>query len=133
MKLVPIPFGDISESSPIWLPFLQSIADHEGYRLEQLTERIASGEVQPIVIWDEDAKEARGLAGFRVFLRGDDKIAEVIWLTGFGREAWMHLLGDFEDYARSLGCAGVRLFARRGWKRFLTGYRETHAIMDRDF
>jgi hypothetical protein len=134
VKLVPIPFRDIEESRHVWLPFLQSIADHSGFDAEQLLARITSGEVQPIVIWDEQAKEARAFGGMRLYDRGKDRIAEVIWMTGSGKDTWTHLIGDFENYARSLGCAGVRMFARRGWKPFFhaRGYRETHVILDRE-
>ena len=135
IAFVPIPFDRVFDCTGVWWPFAERIAKDSGYTVEQLAERIFSGEVQPLIAWSVEQKKAVAFGGLRVFDRGADKIAEIIWMTGDDKDKWTHLLPDVESYARHIGCAGMRMFARRGWKPFLTknGYSETHTILDKEF
>lgn len=51
---------------------------------------------------------------------------------GANMKRWLPLLGEIEAYARSEGCARMRIFGRKGWLRVLDGYHEGHVIIDKE-
>src|SRR5262245_56292716 len=95
--------------------------------------QVLNHEVQVILVWDDDAREALAIVGVRYCLRGETRIAELVWLTGLGREAWQHLLADLEKYLKDIGCAECRPLCRPGWSRLLKkhGYHMTHVVMEK--
>ena len=135
MKLVPVPATTeyIEGTSQHWLPFLPMIAARTKETVEALNDRIRSKEVQVILIWDEEIGRAVALIGMRYHKRGDDVIAEWIWMTGHKRKTWEHLLPDLEQYLRDKGCTECRPLCRPGWSRILkrAGYKLTHVQMER--
>ena len=85
IKLVPIPHDALEQTAPTWLPFIHRIAerakDHPGH----LVQKIAAGEIHIAIAWNTEERKAEALCGIRVFLRGDERVAEIVWLTGKGR------------------------------------------------
>ena len=117
-----------------WSQFLPAIAKRSKETVLALLAKIERKDVQPILIWDEDAERAVALLGVAYHRRGDDLIAELIWTTGTGRENWQHLLGELERYLKEhIGCAVIRPICRPGWKPFLKqrGYHETRVMMEK--
>jgi hypothetical protein len=52
-----------------------------------------------------------------------------------GREwpRWRHTIKEIEQYAKSMGCAAVRLSGRRGWKILKSeGYREPWVLLEKE-
>ena len=136
MQLLPIPAEDkwINELFPHWFPFLPHIAKRSKEPIADLIVKIARHDVQPILIWDEDAKRAVALLGIRYHQRGDDRIAEWVWMTGTGMKQWTHLLGELERYLKEHeGVTEIRPVCRPGWSRILArnGYRLTHYTMEK--
>jgi hypothetical protein len=69
-------------------------------------------------------------------VKGDDdeRIAELVWMTGRRRDTWTHLIEDLETYLRDhLQCVMVRAIARPGWRRFLVqhGYKQVREDPDK--
>lgn len=133
MHLVPIPVTPehLRATEPIWFPFLERISSRSGEPVASLFDRIMSGEVQPILVWD--GEKARALTLLRFFLEGADKVGEWFWMAGDGRRDWQHLLPDVERYMRDMGCTKTKAVPRKGWARHLQdhGYRTTYYIMEK--
>jgi len=120
--------------SPHWYPFLQDISKRSKEPVKNLAAQILRKEVQPFLIWDEQAERAVALLGIRYLRCNDDLIAEWIWMTGKGMKQWTHLLADLETYlTEHIGCAEIRPVCRPGWSRLLKqrGYRITHYTMEK--
>lgn len=131
MQLVPIPVTPeyLRQSEPLWFPFLERISNRSGEPVASLFDRIMSGEVQPILVWD--GNEARALCGVRFYMQGSEKVAEWVWMTGTGRKDWEHLLPEMERYMRDMGAVICKPVCRPGWSKILKGYKTTHLIMEK--
>jgi hypothetical protein len=136
MRLLPVPMTDehLQVWMPHWSPFLPAIAKRSKEPLRALLAKVAQKHVQPILAWDEQAKKAVALAGISYHRRGDDLIAEWVWMAGTDRADWVWLLPELERYLKEhVGCAAIRPICRPGWKKFLQqyGYHETHVTMEK--
>jgi hypothetical protein len=133
MRLLPIPItGDaLEQTAPHWLPFLPLIARRSKETVQTLLGRIQRREVRIALI--EDAGEAVALLGVTLHYRGDDLIADWVWMAGHGRKQWEHLLPEFEQMLREAGCAECRPLCRPGWRHILerAGYKLTHVQMEK--
>lgn len=136
MQLLPIP-GDhdwLNNLFPHWSQFLPDIAKRTKETIDTLLGKIFRREVQPVLVWDEAEQKAVALLGVRYHMRGEDKIAELVWLTGKGMKQWTHLLADLERYlTEHEGVAEIRPICRPGWSPFLKkhGYRITHYTLEK--
>ena len=133
MHLVPIPTTaeHVQRSAKHWLPFLSGISKKSREPVESLIGLVLSHEVQVVLVWD--GEKAVALVGVRYCLRGEDRIAELVWLTGLARDTWQHLLSELEEYLRQVGCVECRPICRPGWSKLLKahGYRMTHVVMEK--
>lgn len=46
-------------------------------------------------------------------------------------DLWLPLLREIDAYAKQQGCAAMRIFGRRGWRRVLKDYELTGYILER--
>jgi hypothetical protein len=133
--LVPIQTDDesIYGSAAHWSQFLPSIAARSGETVEGLIDQVLRREVQPILIWDPEAKKAMALCGVQYVMLGTGKAAILVWMAGRNRNAWQHLIADLEQYLRQNGCVEVRPLCRPGWAKLLQsrGYKITHYGMEK--
>ena len=135
MRLIPIPLEHLSVSAPYWLPFVEGIAKRQRCHLDQRLADITTGQVQLILIWDDNDQIAKALIGLQEMQRGDDKVARLVWVTGKDRHQWIGLLPDLEQWCREKGAKGMEAMARPGWFKELKrhGYRLTHVKLEKDF
>lgn len=95
------------------------------------TERdVLSGRQLLWIAWNGEAIEAA--ATTELIKVGEAKICVVVACGGKNRARWLPLLGGIEDYARKEGCAGMRIYGRKGWERALRGYRARHVILQKE-
>lgn len=135
IALVPVPTAATNDLIPIWLPFIERIAERGRMSVKLLEDQVASGEVSLCIAWDAEQKRPKALAGIRVIERGAANVAEIVWLTGSDKDVWLPLFDDLEMFCRDhLGCPHMKATARPGWKKLLEqrGYRMTHVVMERD-
>jgi len=59
------------------------------------------------------------------------KVCTLTACAGHGRERWLPLFGQIEQYATDEGCSSMRIFGRKGWERVLTGYTSKHVILEK--
>lgn len=136
MKLVPIPHDALDRTRAVWWPFLEKIAARSRAPIAQLHDDIRCGKILLHILFDEVKQEAAALAGSQVCKYGDQLVAEFVWCTGSGKEHWLPLFPELEQYHREhLGCTAFKAICRPGWSRFLKqhGYRMTHVVMEKDF
>jgi hypothetical protein len=136
LKLVPIPPDYLEGSRAYWARFVFAIAERGRLDPLEMERLLFSGEAQAFLVWDAEIKKAQAFLGVRYTRRADGRIAELIWLTGENRRAWLHLFAELETYLRAhQGCIGIKSIARPGWSKLLkeNGYRLTHQVMEKDF
>jgi hypothetical protein len=135
LKLIAIPITEeaLKASAHHWLRFLPMIARRSKEPLPTLIARVMRKEIRLGLIWDEVADEAKALVGIRLHYRGDDLIAEWLWMAGHGRAQWQHLLPELENMLRDAGVKECRPLCRPGWSQLLKqhGYRITHIEMEK--
>jgi hypothetical protein len=72
------------------------------------------------------------VAATRLELTEAGKVCVITACEGEHMRRWLPLLDGIENYAKAEGCCSVRIFGRKGWLRVLDGYRQAHAILDRE-
>lgn len=60
------------------------------------------------------------------------KYCVIVAVGGHHVARWLALLAPIEDWARTEGCAAMRIMGRKGWARVLTDYRVTRIVMDKE-
>jgi hypothetical protein len=139
MQFLPVPHVHLSQLAPFWVPFLMKVAERSGRDFAELCQEVMDGVVVVCLAWDEEAKEAKAAGGIRPLMRGKDRVAEIVWLTGREMKTWVHLFPQLEKFTSDpveiggLGCTIVKPVVRPGWVRILRkyGYRVTHAVMEK--
>ena len=134
LHLVPLPLDSVADAVGIWAPFIERIAKRDDRPVEELLAEVCSGNVHLILAWDSEEKKAHAVMGVRFVDAGKEHIAEVVWLTGQGREQWTPLLDDLEIYLREhQACTRSRMICRPGWLESLksSGYKTTHYVMEK--
>jgi len=133
MRFVPIPcrLDDLEKSYPLWAPFLPAISRRSKEPVPDLLAQIGRLELELALVWDENV--ARALLAIRYRQRGDETVAEIVWLTGKSMTDWRHLLPVLENYLKQRGCVEIKPICRPGWAPFLkqNGYRTTHLMMEK--
>ena len=135
MRLIAIPIEDeaLKVTAPHWFPFLPKIAARTKETVAELRRKVMTKEMRLVLVWDDDTRTAAALIGVRLHYRGDDLIAELLWMTGSGRQQWQHLLPDLENLLREAGAKEFRPLCRPGWGPLLKqhGYRMTHVQFEK--
>jgi hypothetical protein len=136
MKLVPLPHDMLDRTEVFWMPYLLRSMEFTTDPLVGFLAQIRSGDVQVILIWDEENKKAMAACGVRVLCNGDTRTFDVVWLGGGGLSDWEHLIwNEFEHYAREhRSCTHARFTGRPGWRRVFKGhgYKVTHVTMKKE-
>jgi hypothetical protein len=134
VRLITVPIDEKSllDAAPFWFPFLPSISKRTKESVKELARKVMAFEVRLTLIVDEHDKPV-ALLGIRLHMRGNDLIAEWIWMTGRNYKAWAHLLPEFEQLLKQAGVAECRPICRPGWAKILkpAGYRLTHVMMEK--
>ena len=134
LRLIAIPIDERSllDASSDWVPFLPSIAKRTKESLGELIRKVMTREVRLTLALDDDDKPV-ALFGVRLHMRGNDLIAEWVWMTGQQYKTWVHLLPEFEQLLKLAGVVECRPICRPGWAKILkpAGYRLTHYTMEK--
>jgi len=135
MQLIPIPIDEKSllDWAPFWFPFLPSIAKRTKEDVKEIARKVMYREVRLTLACDETIDKPVALFGVRLHMRGNDLIAEWIWMTGQRYKTWAYLLPEFEQLLKRAGVVECRPICRPGWAKILkpAGYRLTHYTMEK--
>jgi hypothetical protein len=56
----------------------------------------------------------------------------IVACGGHDRAQWLPLLAELEAYGRAQGCAAMRIYGRRGWRKLLPEYRTTRVLLEKE-
>jgi len=55
----------------------------------------------------------------------------IVACGGHDRAQWLPLIARLEAYGRAQGCAAMRIYGRRGWRKLLPEYRTTRVLLEK--
>ena len=133
MQLVPVPTANIDQLRPIWEPWLARI---EGEPLEAMIAKVYSSHITLLIIWDDAANKAKGMAvaDFEFDEHGR-KWCCIRYCAGEDVRLWHEQERDLCLWAKEhMRCFGMRAVGRTGWKRFAQkhGYRLARIIVEKE-
>ena len=62
----------------------------------------------------------------------DETFCTIVACGGHDRSQWLPLLAGLEAYGRAQGCAAMRIYGRRGWRKLLPEYRTTRVLLEKE-
>jgi len=96
---------------------------------EDILKNLLTGAMQLWIAWNDSG--IRALCITEVAESPRSRWVSVFACTGEGRDEWIGYLKNIEDWARSIGCDCVEMYARPGWKRVLRDYRTRHVQLEK--
>lgn len=102
----------------------------QGYAVDDILSMCVTEEAQLWCAWDTDENEIKGtmVTQLRIFPR---RRVCMIWIFSGILKECIHLLPEFEDWARGEGCGVVQIQGRRGWIRALPGYHQAMYVTEK--
>jgi hypothetical protein len=61
-----------------------------------------------------------------------EKFCTIVACGGHERSQWLPLIAGLEAYGRTQGCAAMRIYGRRGWRKLLPEYRTTRVLLEKE-
>ena len=55
----------------------------------------------------------------------------IVACGGHDRSHWLPLIAGLEAYGKGQGCAAMRIYGRRGWRKLLPDYRTTRVLLEK--
>jgi len=92
--------------------------------IESTLEALRRGAALLWVVWSEDRRKILAAATTEIWNLASRKVCVVTSCAGQSVEEWSHYLRDMERYAREEGCDVIRIYGRKGWKKFFPDYIE---------
>lgn len=133
--LFPVTPSELEGTRHHWWPYLLQISERDKCDPREKERQLIAQEAQAFFIWDSEAKKTLAFLGVRYALRGQEPVAEIVWLTGEHRAQWVHLFGELQTYLHDVqGCKAIKAIARPGWTKHLkaNGFRLTHEVMEKE-
>lgn len=132
-QLVAIEPEDLGSVWDLIEPFMFEVIDgcNGRHTMESLISEITNRE---LALWAVvGASGLRALVGTQILVASSGLRSLTIRFTvGKGLHAWIGLLDDLEDYARSQGCTRVETYSRKGWAKHMPDYKLTHILLEKD-
>lgn len=133
MKLYYLRPEDVAE---FWGDIEGMIADASARNSNYTADDIRKGAIERrYQIWIAiDQGDVRALAVTTVKRYPLRRVCSIMICTGKGREDWLQLLEQIEEWAKNNECAAVEPVARPGWQKVLApkGYRMTHVVLEKE-
>jgi hypothetical protein len=60
-----------------------------------------------------------------------EKFCTIVACGGHDRSQWLPLIAGLEAYGSREGCAAMRIYGRRGWRKLLPEYRTTRVLLEK--
>lgn len=130
LRQVPVPC--LREVWPHVGGMIKSVVDRSkgDWTIDGIVDRLLSGDWQLWVIYDG---QFRAVIATELFLEmSGRKAARTVFATGLGAKQWVHFQTELESWAQSMGCEKYTSLARKGWARYLTDYKITHVLLEKD-
>ena len=80
--------------------------------------------------WNGETVKAAAVTELAV--ANGEKFCTIVACGGRDRSQWLPLLAGLETYGRAQGCAAMRIYGRRGWRKLLPEYRTTRVLLEKE-
>lgn len=127
-----VPREMVNDALPLVVESLLAVAERSRgeFDAKVMIDRFQRGEWQLWVVWDGTV---RAVLGTELHLSDTGfKQCSVRFCTGAGVDAWVHLVGEMEQWAKREGCKRLNMWARKAWARKLPTYKMTHVLLEKD-
>jgi hypothetical protein len=96
-------------------------------------QRLNDGKAQLWIVLDDRKAggELTAAATTELILTPKEKICVITSCAGKDLRRWDRFIADLEKFARDEGCAKLRIYGRRGWRKILSGYREPWITLEK--
>ena len=61
-----------------------------------------------------------------------ERFCTIVACGGHDRSQWLPMIAGLEAYGRTQGCAAMRIYGRRGWRKLLPEYRTTRVLLEKE-
>lgn len=116
----------------------KAIAYTEGATtIEHEFEELSAGRKQLWLVIDNESTDPpnKTMAACVSSLEKNEDGSKTAWINLTGGEnmkAWCDLRERFAEWAKAEGCKDIRLWARKGWAKYLLDFKLTHYLMRRE-
>ena len=80
--------------------------------------------------WNGETVKAAAVT--ELAIANGEKFCTIVACGGGDRSQWLPLLAGLETYGRAQGCAAMRIYGRRGWRKLLPQYRTTRVLLEKE-
>ena len=85
------------------------------------------------LLWVAADRRAIWAAAVTALARANgEKFCTIVACGGHERSQWLPLIAGLEAYGRTQGCAAMRIYGRRGWRKLLREYRTTRVLLEKE-
>jgi hypothetical protein len=111
--------------------FLDAACKHVDceYTVEMLLDECFTGNSQLWLVWSNERNECECAVVTSVIPHC--AVCLIKACGGQGRQHWLGLLDEIEQWSKAQGCHTIRLYGRKGWSRILKDYKVTRLVMDK--
>ncbi len=92
---------------------------------------ILSGEYRLAAFFDRNTITGMMVMTVSEFPTGK-RILDIMLASGSALKEWLHHQTQLDDYAKSFGCSTIRMIGREGLQRFLTEWKRTAIVLERE-
>ena len=82
--------------------------------------------------WPHVASLIKAAAVTELTSANGEKFCTIVACGGHDRSQWLPLIARLEAYGRREGCAAMRIYGRRGWRKLLPEYRTTRVLLEKE-
>lgn len=102
------------------------------YNARGVVDAVLSGEYR-LIVFEDDAGKVRGMmfACVSVYPTGV-QILDITLASGEAMKSWLPNQIALDAYAKENSCASIRMIGREGLQRFLTGWKRTAIVLERE-
>lgn len=125
VEILPIEHDAIEEVWPLVKVHLERYCNLPTNRdtVEFYWQQLIAGNSQLWVIWDTNKRKIQAALVTKITVAPNgDKLAVIDMIEGRGRDKWVHLLKNIEDWATGEGCVSLFIPVRKNWMRYLKDY-----------
>ena len=79
--------------------------------------------------WNGETVKAAAVT--ELAIANGEKFCTIVACGGRDRSQWLPLLAGLEAYGRAQGCATMRIYGRRGWRKLLPEYHTTRVLLEK--
>jgi hypothetical protein len=90
---------------------------------------VRSGNALLWLAWNGEKIKAAAVT--ELGIANGETFCTIVACGGHDRSQWLPLIAGLEAYAKAQGCAAMRIYGRRGWRKLLPEYRTTRVLLEK--